>query len=204
MRVSRGIVVVATVVSGGLLLVSGAQPWVVLGLSSSESSTRQLVITGATLAPSFVGLTLTYVAALIVALIARPIVRVVSSGIGVCAILAAAIVSLLVMSDPVAAARVSIARVTGVSDTVHQRDLIDAVTLAPWAFIAVTALILSAIIGVVVISAGRSWTSNSRRYERLKSNATPQGRRPQDDADDPHSTWDAFSGGDDPTRTPSP
>jgi uncharacterized membrane protein (TIGR02234 family) len=204
MRVSRGLVVVATVVSGGLLLISGAQPWVVLALASAESSTHELVITGATLAPSFVGLSLTYVAALIVSLISRPVVRIVSSAVAVGAVIGAALVSSLIVSDPVAAARVSIARVTGISDTVHQRDLIDVVTLAPWAFIALFVLGVSAIVGIVGIIAGRSWTSNSRRYERRNTNAASQGPRAQNDADDPHTAWDAFSGGGDPTGTSSP
>jgi uncharacterized membrane protein (TIGR02234 family) len=203
MRVTRGLVIVATVVTGGLLLISGAQPWVVLALSSSESCTQQLVVTGATLAPSFVGLSLTYVAAVIVSLIARPALRIICSAIGVCSALGAGVVSWFVISDPVFAARVSIARVTGISDTVHQRDLIDTVTIEPWAFVAIIALVVSVGVGVMVIIGGGSWKSNGRRYERANTGSDSSSREPQTDVDDPHTTWDAFSGGGDPTGTPS-
>ena len=202
MRITRGAVVVATVVSGTLLLIAGAQPWVTLGLSSAESSTRELVVTGGTLAPSFVGLSLAYAAALIVSLVSRLVVRVVSAAIAICAALGALIVSLLVISDPIAAARVTIASVTGVSDTDRQRDLIDTLTLTPWAFIALVMLVGAACVGVAVIVAGRSWSNNSRRYERPDSSPSRQGMRVRSAENDPHETWDNFSGGGDPTRTP--
>lgn len=201
MRISRSAVVVATLGTGGLLLISGAQPWVVLALSSAESSARELIVNGATLAPSYVGLSLAYVAAVIVALVSRFVVRVVSSAIGVVAVMGALVVSWLVISDPVGAARVTIARVTGVSDTVRQRELIDAVALEPWAYVALIMLIASAGVGVVVIVFGRSWTSNSRRYERPEKARDSGGRRDPNDASDPHAVWDSFSGGGDPTHT---
>jgi uncharacterized membrane protein (TIGR02234 family) len=203
MRISRSSVVVATLVTGGLLLISGAQPWVVLALSSAETSARELIVNGATLAPSFVGLSLAYVAAMIVGLVSRPVVRVVSSTIGVVAVMGALFVSWLVITDPVEAARATIARVTGVSDTVRQRELIDAFALEPWAYVALILLIASVGVGGVVIVAGRFWTSNSRRYERPEKSADPGGRRDPREAGDPHATWDTFSGGGDPTRSPS-
>jgi len=203
MRISRSAVVVATLVTGGLLLISGAQPWVVLALSSAESSARELIVNGATLAPSFVGLSLAYVAAVIVALVSRFVVRVVSSAIGVVAVVGALVVSWLALSDPVSASRVTIARVTGVSDTVRQRELIEAVTPQAWAYIALILLVVSVGVGVAVIVAGRSWTSNSRRYERPQRSEDSGRRRDPKEAGDPHATWDTFSGGGDPTRSPS-
>mgnify|MGYP002655061264 CR=1 FL=1 len=203
MRITRGTVLIATVVTGTLLLIAGAQPWVVLGLSSAESSARELIVTGGTLAPSFVGLSLAYAAALIVALVSRGFIRIVSSVIAILAVLGAFVVSLIVASDPVAAARVAIAGVTGVSDTVRQRDLIDTLALQPWAFIAMSVLVVSAFVGVAVIVAGRSWTSNARRFERPDQSSSPRGSRAQHNEIDPHATWDDFSGGGDPTRTPS-
>jgi len=203
MLITRSTVLIATVVTSTLLLISGAQPWVVLGLSSAESSARELIVTGGTLAPSFVGLSLAYAAALIVALVSRGIIRIVSSVIAILAVLGAFVVSLIVASDPLAAARVAIAGVTGVSDTVRQRDLIDSLALQPWAFIAMSVLVVSAFVGVAVIVAGRSWTSNARRFERPNQSASQRGSRAQDNENDPHATWDDFSGGGDPTRTPS-
>jgi uncharacterized membrane protein (TIGR02234 family) len=190
-------------VTGGLLLISGAQPWVALALSSAESSARELAVNGATLSPSFVGLSLAYVAAMVVALVSRPVVRVVSSAVGVAAVMGGLVVSWLVITDPVEAARVTIARVTGVSDTVRQRELIDALALEPWAYIALILLVVSVGVGVVVIVAGRFWASNSRRYERPERSADSGGRRHPKEAGDPHATWDTFSGGGDPTRSPS-
>jgi uncharacterized membrane protein (TIGR02234 family) len=202
MRITRSAVVVATVISSALLLIAGTQPWLVLGLSSDESSANELVVTGATLAPSFVGLTLAYAAALIVALVSRFVVRIASAAIAMAAALGALIVSLLVISDPVPAARVSIATVTGVSDTFRQRDLIDTLALTPWAFIALVLLVGAACVGVAVIVFGRSWSNNSRRYERPESSPIRQGTRDGVTESDPHETWDNFSGGGDPTRTP--
>lgn len=203
MRITRSAVVLATVVTGGLLLVVGAQPWVILVLSSAESSAGELVVSGGSLAPSFVGLSLAYAAALIVSLVSRKVVRVVSSVIAMCAVVGAAIVSLVALSDPVAAARVSIAGVTGVSDTVRQRDLVDTFALQPWSVIALIVLVISALVGIAVIVWGRAWTSNSSRYERRNGSTRPQDSRPRDDASDPHAAWDDFSGGGDPTSTPS-
>jgi uncharacterized membrane protein (TIGR02234 family) len=202
MRITRSAVVVATVISSALLLIAGTQPWLVLGLSSDESSANELVVTGATLAPSFVGLTLAYAAALIVALVSRFVVRIASAAIAMAAALGALIVSLLVISDPVPAARVSIATVTGVSDSFRQRDLIDTLALTPWAFIALVLLVGAACVGVAVIVLGRSWSNNSRRYERPEPSPIRQGTRDGVTESDPHETWDNFSGGGDPTRTP--
>jgi uncharacterized membrane protein (TIGR02234 family) len=203
MRITRSAVLVATVVTSTLLLMAGAQPWVVLGLTSAESSARELIVTGGTLAPSFVGLSLAYAAALIVSLVSRSVVRVVSSVIAMCTVLAAVVVSLVAVSDPTAAARVTIAGVTGVSDTVRQRDLIDTLALQPWAFIALIVLVVSAFVGIAVIVSGRSWTSNARRFERPNQSTSSRGSRDRDEESDPHATWDDFSGGGDPTRTPS-
>jgi uncharacterized membrane protein (TIGR02234 family) len=203
MRITRSAVLIATVVTSTLLLVAGAQPWVVVGLSSAESSARELIVTGGTLAPSFIGLSLAYAAALIVSLVSRRVVSIVTSVIAICAVLGAVVVSLVAVSEPVAAARVTIAGVTGVSDTVRQRDLIDSLALQPWAFIALIVLVVAAFVGVAVIAAGRSWTSNSRRFERPNQSSSPRGSRARNDESDPHATWDDFSGGGDPTRTPS-
>ena len=203
MRITRSAVFVATVVTSALLLVAGAQPWVLLALSSAESSARELIVTGGVLAPSFVGLSLAYAAALIVSLVSRNVVRIVSACIAICAVLGATAVSLLVVSDPIAAARVTIAGVTGVSDTVRQRDLIDAVALQPWVFIALIVLAVSALVGIVVIVFGRSWTSNTRRFERPQQSTPERGSRERESESDPYATWDDFSGGGDPTRTPS-
>jgi hypothetical protein len=85
MHITRSAAVVATVISSALLLIAGTQPWLVLGLSSDESSANELVVTGATLAPSFVGLTLAYAAALIVALVSRFVVRIASAAIAMAA-----------------------------------------------------------------------------------------------------------------------
>jgi uncharacterized membrane protein (TIGR02234 family) len=203
MRITRSAVLIATVVTSTLLLVAGAQPWVVVVLSSAESSARELIVTGGTLAPSFIGLSLAYAAALIVSLVSRRVVSIVTSVIAICAVLGATAVSLIVVSDPIAAARVTIASVTGVSDTVRQRDLISTFALQPWVFIALIVLVVSALVGIAVIVAGRSWTSNTRRFERPNRSSSPGGSRERDDESDPHATWDDFSGGGDPTRTPS-
>ena len=203
MRMTRSAVFFSTVVTSVLLLVAGAQPWVVVGLTSAESSARELIVTGGTLAPSFVGLSLAYAAALIVSLVSRSVVRVVTAAIAICAVLGATAVSLLVVSDPIAAARVTIASVTGVSDTVRQRDLVSTFALQPWVFIALIVLVVSALVGIAVIVAGRSWTSNTRRFERPNQSSSPGGSRERDDESDPHATWDDFSGGGDPTRTPN-
>lgn len=200
MRITRSLVVVATLVVGVLLLVSGAQPWVTLRMSSAESSARELVVLGGTLAPAFVGLSLAYVAALMVALISRPVVRIVCGLIAAAVSVAAGTVTLVTVSDPVAAARVSIGRITGISDTVHQRDLITQISLQPWAFTALIALFVALIVAITVLFAGRTWTSNASRYERR--NASQARRRPtvSESSGDPHETWDDLSGGDDPTQ----
>jgi hypothetical protein len=118
-------------------------------------------------------------------------------------VLGATAVSLLVVSDPIAAARVTIAGVTGVSDTVRQRDLISTFALQPWVFIALIVLVVSALVGIAVILFGRSWTSNTRRFERPQQSSSQMSSREREDENDPYATWDDFSGGGDPTRTPS-
>jgi len=207
MRITRSLVFLLTIVTSALLLLAGAQPWVLLGLSSAESSARELFVTGGVLAPSFVGLSLAYAAAMLVSLVSlvsRSVVRIVSASLALCAVLGAAAVSLLVVSDPIAAARVTIASVTGVSDTIRQRDLIDTYVLQPWVFIALIVLVASAIVGTAVIVWGRSWTSNARRFERPSRSSSQTSSRERESESDPYATWDDFSGGGDPTRTSSP
>ena len=200
MRITRSLVFVATVVIGVLLLVSGAQPWVVLSLSSAESSARELIVLGGTLAPAFVGVSLVYVAAVMVALISRPVVRIICALLAAAASVVAGTVVLLVMSDPVAAARIGIARLTGVSDTEQQRNLVDSVSLQPWVYVALVTLVFAVAVALMILRAGRTWTTNANRYERRKATASSQSRVVRTSESDPHETWDDLSGGGDPTR----
>ena len=201
MRITRSLVVVATLVVTALLLVASAQPWVVLGLSSAESSSRELTVLGATLAPAFVGLSLAYVAAMMVALISRKVVRIVCTIIAALVGVAAGIVELVAVVDPVVAARVTIARVTGISDTEHQRDLITAIFLQPWAFIALLGALISVIVALAVLPAGRTWTTNASRFERRTGSSRAQARVLPASERDPHETWDDLSSGGDPTQS---
>jgi len=203
MRITRPHILVATLVIGALLLVSGAQPWVALGLSSAESSARELAVLGGTLAPAFVGLSLVYVAAVMVSLISRPVVRIVCAFLAAAASVTAGTVVLIVMSDPVAASRMGIARLTGVSDTQQQRNLVDSVSLEPWIFVALVSLVISLALAFVILRAGRTWTTNASRYERRTVAASSQGREPRTSESDPHETWDDLSDGGDPTRGPT-
>jgi hypothetical protein len=199
MRITRSLVVVATLVVAALLLVSSAQPWVVLGLSSTESSSLELSVLGATLAPAFLGLSLAYVAAMMVALISRAVVRIVCAIIAALVGVAAGIVELVAVVDPVAAGRVTIARVTGISDTEHQRDLITQIALQPWAFVSLIGVLVCLIVALAVLPAGRTWTLNSSRFERRNAAGRRQVGAVPVATRDPHETWDDLSGGGDPT-----
>ena len=201
MRITRSLIVVATLVVTALLLVASAQPWVVLGLSSTESSSRELSILGATLAPAFVGLSLAFVAAMMVALISRAVVRIVCAIIAALVGIAAGIVELVAVVDPVAAARVTIARVTGISDTEHQRDLITGISLQPWAYMALVGALLAVIVALAVLGAGRTWTTNAKRFERPTGASPMRARVLPASERDPHETWDDLSSGGDPTQS---
>ncbi|GAB4068064.1 Trp biosynthesis-associated membrane protein [Angustibacter speluncae] len=188
-RFGKGPVVVALVVLAVVLLAASSRTWVSAQadlLTGGAVAGRQVVMaSGSAVAPAAGALGLVVLAAAGLLLLARPVVRVVAGALVVLAGLAAAVVAAGVLLDPTAAVLPSVAEASGLTPGSVTADDVASVRLTGWPVVAVVAAVLAALVGVVVLAAGRRW-GTARRFER-----DPAPTRGDD--------WDALSRGDDPT-----
>lgn len=187
-RLGKGPVVIGLLVLGVVLLAASSRTWVSAQadlLTGGAVAGRQVVVAaGSAVAPAAGALGLVVLAAAGLLLLARPVVRLVAGALVVLAGVAAAAVGVRVLLDPTGAVLPAVAEASGLTPgSVSDLD-VASVSLTGWPWASLVAAVLAALLGVVVLVAGRRW-GTARRFERA---APTRG-------DD----WDALSRGDDPT-----
>lgn len=189
----RAVLLGATALLAGLVLLAWSQPWFTLSLTSGGDGDT-LVVHGDTAASGLVPLALTTLALVAALAIAGPVFRVIlgilEALVGAC-IVAVAIVSL---SDPVAASASAVTESTGISGDDSVAALVESVAVTFWPAVAIVFGAAIVLVGAFVAVTAPRWPVSGRKYNRT--------RAVQADADAPADTiaeWDALSDGDDPT-----
>lgn len=197
-------VVLLTIICAGIVFASTTQTWLHVQLPEQAVPTEDLAIAGSTAATAVTALALVALAGAIAATIAGRVLRIV---IGVIIFAAAGGIiasALAVTADPAGAAESEIAEAIGIIGSSAKTS----VTVFP--AIAVAAGGLLAISAVVVILAGRYWSSSKRFDADTAGNGTHAAAgtstapgssgtaEPVPDVDEIES-WDQLSRGKDPT-----
>lgn len=190
----RGVLLGATAVLGALVLLAWSQPWFTLSLAAGSGDGEPLIVRGDIAASGLVPLALTTLALVAALAIAGPVFRIVlgvlEALIGGCIIA----VSVVAISDPVAASSAAVTELTGVSGQDSVAALVEEVSTSLWPAVAVVLGAAVVLVGSFVAVTAPRWPASGRKYNRTRT-------APVDDAAavDPVAEWDALSDGDDPT-----
>ncbi|SLM94327.1 Trp biosynthesis-associated membrane protein [Brachybacterium nesterenkovii] len=209
-RLTRRSAVLAGLVLAGALLLLTRAPWMHARVSDLVGGTTAVDVSGAEAAPLVVAAALVALAASAVVAISSRAVRFVSGPLLVAAGIAAALGALAVRTDPEGHARSAIAEATGVSGA--EAELSGTL----WPLLALLPCAGLALLGAMVLVAGRTWVG-STRYARegtapAGGASAVQGSVADEGAvatapvppasEDPAALWDALSRGEDPTAGP--
>lgn len=176
--------VLAGLVLGGLVLLGWTQQWIDVALADGS----RLAVGGQQAAPALSALALAALALSAALTIAgrgvRRVLGIVEALIGI-AVLASA---LAVVADPVGASASTITDATAVAGAQSVAALVLAAQPGAWPWVAALAGALLVAAGVAVLVTAARWPGATRKYDPVgDATATASG------------TWDALSGGDDPT-----
>lgn len=192
-RRMRAVLLGATALLAGLMLLAWSQPWFTLTLSSSSGDPTPLEVRGDVAAGALAPLALAVLA--VVAALAlsgrvfRIIFGVLEALLGVCVVAA----TLVTLGDPAAASASAITEVTGIAGSDSVAALVAEVATSAWPFVAIVIGALTVVVGGAVVATARRWPVSGRKYTRTRVAAS--------DASDSVAEWDALSEGDDPTST---
>ncbi|GAA4366848.1 Trp biosynthesis-associated membrane protein [Agromyces bauzanensis] len=199
---------VATILGGGLALLSWSQTWFELELAdaAASSSGDAIAVPGSIASPALAALGLAGLALVAALAIAGPAIRMVLAVLevvlGGCVLLAAG----MSLGDPIAAVSPAVTDATGVSGSDPTTELVVSAVPTAWPVAALVGGVLLVAAGIVVLVTGTRWPAASRRYRspRLAEadgtvSAAVRGRAASDRAID---DWDELSRGDDPTDEP--
>lgn len=189
----RGLLLGATALLAGLVLLAWSQPWFTLSLVATSGDPAPLEVRGDVAASALVPLALTVLAVVAALALAGPVLRtvfgVLEALVGVCIVLVTAVA----LGDPVSASAAAVTDVTGVAGTESVAELVTDVEVSAWPAVAIAFGVLVALVGVVVAATARRWPVSGRKYSRTRTEAVGEA------ASDPVAEWDALSEGDDPT-----
>jgi uncharacterized membrane protein (TIGR02234 family) len=162
----------------GVALLAWSQPWFVLTLDVEH------VARGDVASPALPPLALATLAAgaalALAGAVFRRILAVLIALLGVCVLA----VSILSLSDPVAASMTVVSDATGIVGE-GAADLVQAVAVTGWPWVAVGAGIAQILVALGILVSAGSWPAQSRRYSSSRVAAGEP--------------WDALSDGADPT-----
>ena len=189
----RMVLLGATAVLAGLILLAWSQPWLTLTLAPGNGEDETLVVGGDVAAGGLAPLALTALALIAALAIAGPVFRIVlgvlEALVGAC-VVAVALVSL---ADPVAASASAVTASTGITGHDSVAALVESVAVSAWPVVALVLGAALTLVGAFVAVTAPRWPVSGRKYSRTRT-------APVDGSDpDPIAEWDALSDGDDPT-----
>ncbi len=187
----RMVLLGATALLAGLVLLAWSQPWFTLSLTSGGATT--LEVRGDVAAGGLAPLALAVLAVIAALALAGPVFRAVFGVLE--ALLGGSIVAvaLVAVGDPVAASASAVTDATGIAGAASVTELVEAVAVSAWPAAAIALGVAVGVVGVVVAATARRWPTSGRRYGGIRT------RPDQGTVPDPVAEWDALSDGDDPT-----
>lgn len=190
----RLVTILAGLLLSGMTLIAWTQPWVSVTVINGPT----LDVGGDVAAPALSTLSLAGLALVGALTVAGPAFRVI---LGVLeASLGALIVysGLTALNDPIAAAAPSITEVTGRSGIESIRTLVSAPSVTAWPVVTIVLGALLVLLAVAVLATSRRWPAAGRKYQAVRL-ASADGET-SDTSSSSVESWDALSGGDDPTQ----
>jgi len=185
---SKSILILASAALCGILLVAWTQPWVAITLTDENSlSVLGDVSAGALSALALSGLALCGAIA-----IAGPVFRIILGVLQAFIGVAAALSSVIALTQPVESAAAAISEASGVSGDAIA-DQVASLEVSAWPAIALIASIALGALGIVIAVTAKKWPGSARRFEASRLEPVDAARSSVDD-------WDSLSSGDDPTR----
>ena len=185
----RLVTILSGLVLSGLALIAWTQQWVSVAVKNGPT----LAVGGDIAAPALSTLSLAGLALVAALTVAGPVFRIVLG------VLQASLGGLIVYSgfaalaDPVSAAAPSITEVTGISGIESIRALVSSASVTAWPALTAALGILLVLLAVAVVVTSRRWPVSGRKYQPVRLESA------DGDASNVES-WDALSGGDDPTQ----
>lgn len=180
--------ILAGLILAGLSLIAWTQPWVSVTVVNGPS----LDVGGDVAAPALSTLALAALALVGALTVAGPVFRVILG------VLEVALGGLIVysaaaaLSNPVLAAGPAITEVTGISGAEPIRALVSSAAVTVWPALTLVFGILIVVLALIVIGTNRRWPVSGRKYQPVRLEKA-------DGESSNVESWDALSGGNDPT-----
>ncbi|MGO1318840.1 MAG: Trp biosynthesis-associated membrane protein [Galactobacter sp.] len=183
-------VVVAGLLSAGVVLLAVTRTWVTVAAPSTGVSLDAIAVSGADAAAGVLALAVVALVCSLAATITGPVARWIIGGIQ--ALVGAGVIgfTIPVLADPASASAAQTAASFGL-----ERVGDDAYELSLWPWAAMAGGLLICVMSVVMLVAGHGW-KQAKRFERHSSGHAVVTTETMDDVD----RWDAFTDGDDPTE----
>lgn len=175
----------AVVLVGAFLLFLTTRSWVNGSVVETITGASRPSVKGSELSPPTLAAAIVALASVVALLAARRIGRIIASVLLLISGLLATVAALMVVLDAEGALRGYVENQPG-----HADARVTAVSVTPWAWIAVAAAALLVVLGVLSLLAGGRWSGLSSSYE------APAAQEMSD--------WDQLSAGHDPTADDEP
>lgn len=188
---SRRTAVLAGLAVAGSLFGVSRLTWIQASAAQVTGGTADVAVTGAQASPALVAAAVVALAASLVTSLTTPAIRLVTGPLLILCGVGAVAGAVQVLLDPAGRAASAVTEATGVGGTATT------VSLTPWPIAAAVLAALLAVLGVLVLVAGRSWASTAR-YRRDAARSAEHEDAP-DPMSDSSSAWDALSRGEDPS-----
>lgn len=207
----RLLLILTVLVASTLALLAWTQPWGTLDVTVSGvaggGAIEQIEVDGGIAAPAITALALAGFALAGALTIAGPVIRVV---LGVLEILLGASVvvsAFLALSAPAGAGAAAVTAATGIAGRDSVADAVLDSTTTGWPYLALTAGVLMAVTGLLIVFTTRRWPSATKRYQSVRfepattdaAGVTPEPGPEPSREPDAVVDWDELSRGEDPT-----
>lgn len=191
-RRARLLSVLAILVAGALGIISSTQTWLVAHLS--DGADAALEVPGADAVPVLAPLSL---AALALGTALTIVGRALRWVFGALAVLIGGwllvLVATIIMARPTSSVASAVTERTWIAGQDSVADLVVAIDITAWPFVAGVCFVLLALAGVLVLATAHTWRTGGRRY---RAAGRHEAGAPLDKVD----SWDDLSSGEDPTR----
>ncbi len=180
---------------------STSQEWLRIEvLATDTAGAAELGVSGATLAPPVIALTLACCALTVVLFLLKRVGRVLALSALVVASIALCGFTVPVLLNPLASVGSAVSELTGLLGESAIGAAISQVVFLPWIYLTVVLSAIAAVYAGVLIPFSARWRIRASRYKRNDSPSSERSSRMADQlADDRISEWDALTKGEDPS-----
>lgn len=193
-HLKRRTAVFAALLSGGVLLLLGAVPWVTGSATIPGAGAENISSSGGQAAPVIPALGLVLLAAAVALALARRIGALVTATLIILSGATTTAVSAVVLNDPASAMSSQVTEVTAI---LLPPEAISGVTITIWVAVGAVFGVIIAVLGILIWRGAAKWQVDKRHEKSGAKRADSSGAASDDLAD--ADLWDLLSDGQDPT-----